>query len=637
MLLRGESTDVDAVRGKPAQEADRNLPSCPAFRQRRLRQYDEDTHDPEIVTEATAKVRRIPEGMDATQTQQGELALSVVVCTLGGDGVGDAVESIVASADNADRAVEVIVVWQSDEPPPDLDEDVRVVRVFNAGTANARNRGLRAAAAPLVAFVDDDEIVDGGWVEAVVNAFDEDVAGVFGPVAPRDDRGLPYCRYDGGGAARIFRGRSVPPWIVGTGGNMAFRRETLLAVGGFDVLFGPGSVARSAEDTEVILRLLRSGHALLWTPDVVVYHPTKTEAERLASRFPYAYGMGKIMRRHRDPVLTARYLKTIGEAAGRAARDRDRRRLREVASTARGFGAGVAFQGTPQSPDPLPREAPARVQAALDGARLEPREPAFRPDPHLIYFVGLDRLLHVYLNPTQRLRDGLAARERIRAQTALREIPELFALDETDDALWVLEERMRGHPPRADAVGTWFSIVAGWAARLAAGSAEPLRESAWWHENAEPSVAAAPAALRAAVKDAFDMVGELPARRLHGDFQPKNILFEGDTVGGVIDWEHAYEAGFPGLDILFGAVMARGWPPDARVVRLLARGKDPDWAPLVSLLAQAGLDAPDLRPPLLAALAAWAYDESVRIAAPGLPRATPGYGRLLGELGPSLM
>jgi hypothetical protein len=346
--------------------------------------------------------------------------------------------------------------------------------------------------------------------------------------------------------------------------------------------------------------------------------------------------MGKIMRRHRDPVLAARYLRTIGQVAGRAVRERDRRRLREAGATMRGFGAGVAFRAAGRSPDWVPRAAPAAVLAELDGARLEPREPAFRPDPHLIYFVGSDRLLHVYVNPTARLRDGLAARVRIRAASALLEIPQLFALGETHDALWVLEERMRGRPPRPGALRRWFPSLARWAASLSAGPAGSVRETLWWQETAEAVVAEAPASLRVAVEAAFDAVGELPARPLHGDFQPKNILRDRNALVGVIDWERAYDAGFPGLDLLFLAVMARGWPPDGEVVRLLARGQDPEWAPLVSLLAGGGLEALDLRPHLLAALAVWAHDELVRRAAPGMPRAAPAYGRLLRELGPRL-
>lgn len=593
--------------------------------------------DTPIVTETAARLRRIVEERPRKKEASDHgPAVSVVVCTLGGDGVRDTVDSVVASGARSGLPIEIVVIWQSDDEPPELGPQARIIPVFSAGVANARNRGIVESRGPLVAFADDDEVVDGGWVDAIVSALEGHIAAVFGPVAPRDDRGLPYCRYDGGGTVRFFAGRHIPPWTVGTGGNMAFRREPLLAAGGFDVLFGAGAAARSAEDTEVVLRLLRAGHTLAWTPEMVVYHPSKTETERRASRFPYAYGMGKVIRRHRDPVLAARYLKSIGEAAGRALVARDSRRLREAGATMRGFTTGLVFRATLRSPSSVLREAPEPVEQALDGVRLEPREPTFRPDLHLIYFAGFDRVLHVYANPSARLRDGFVARERIREGFRGSGIPRLLALGETRDALWVVEERLHGHPPRAREVSRWFPEAASWAEGLAAGSRLPVRETAWWHEKSEPVVAAAPASLRSPVAEALELLGDLPSRPLHGDFQPKNILLGPHGSIGVIDWEHAYESGPPGLDLLFLAVMARGEPPDPEALDRLASNRDPDWARLRSCLARAGLGGPDLRPSLLAALAVWAYDEDVRLAAPGMPRAARTYGRLLLELGPRL-
>ena len=51
-----------------------------------------------------------------------------------------------------------------------------------------------------MAFVDDDEIVDPAWARGLLDGFEQTgAAALFGPVAPRDDRGLPYCRYEGDG------------------------------------------------------------------------------------------------------------------------------------------------------------------------------------------------------------------------------------------------------------------------------------------------------------------------------------------------------------------------------------------------------------------------------------------------------
>jgi Glycosyl transferase family 2/Phosphotransferase enzyme family len=591
-----------------------------------LGQDDERAHPTPIVTDCAAKVSHV----------QGP-ELSVVICTLGREEVAETVHSVQAAGAAADRQVEVLVVWQGDEPAPPLGT-ATVLTSFPGGLSYARNRGLEASHAPYVAFVDDDEVVDAGWVAGLFAAFDlPGVAAVFGPIAPRDDRGLPYCRYDGAGELRVVGGPRTLPWTIGTGGNMAFRREDLVASGGFDVLFGLGAVARSAEDTEAIHRLVQAGRRVAWSPDVVVYHPTKTREERLASRFPYAYGIGKLARRHRDPVLAARYAKSILDATAGAVRSRDSRRLRETRETLRGFVAGVGLRARPVSPERLLVSVPDEVAEALDGARPQALEPLYRPDPHYMYAVTGERLLHVYADPSDRLREGLAARERIRAESQLQGIPRLLASGESRSALWVLEDRLPGSPPPRRDPTKWFPEAARWALDLGGAPGPPVREGSWWADEAAAAVEVATPELRDAVSAALDGVGALPSRRLHGDFQRKNILVDRGGGIGVVDWERAYEDGPPGLDVLFLALMARGDRPDQGLVRTLAAGRDPEWAPLQRLLRGAGVEGIELRTYLLAALAVWAADERLRAGALGLPRAhSEQYRELLLDVGPEL-
>ncbi len=269
-----------------------------------------------------------------------DTVLSVVVCSLGSARLEETVESVVASADRAAAGVQVVVVWQGAGAPPSLPAQATIVEVAPAGLSRARNRGLAAATAPIVAFVDDDELVDPGWVGALLAGFGPGSVAAFGPVEPLDDRGLPYCHLQPG-EARVFSGRFVPPWIVGTGGNMAFDRAALVELGGFDVRLGVGAEGRSAEESDVIVRLLRSGAEIEWLPELGVYHPSKDEEEHLASRFPYGFGMGRVVRKHRDVASGARYLVAGIESYAEGWRIRDRRRRREALATLRGFVAGV--------------------------------------------------------------------------------------------------------------------------------------------------------------------------------------------------------------------------------------------------------------------------------------------------------
>ena len=142
---------------------------------------------------------------------------------------------------------------------------------------------------------------------------------------------------------------------------------------------------------------------------------------------------------------------------------------------------------------------------------------------------------------------------------------------------------------------------------------------------------------RDAVSAALDALGALPSRRLHGDFQRKNILVDRGSGIGVVDWERAYLDGPPGLDVLFLALMARGNRPDHRLVRALAGGRDPEWAPLRRLLGVAGVEGIELRAYVLAALAVWAANERMRAGALGLPQAhSERYRELLLDIGPEL-
>ena len=58
----------------------------------------------------------------------------------------------------------------------------------------------------------------------------------------------------------------------GTGANMAFRRELLRDLGGFDPCLGAGTPTRGGDDLEMFFRVLKAGRALVYEPRAVVRH-----------------------------------------------------------------------------------------------------------------------------------------------------------------------------------------------------------------------------------------------------------------------------------------------------------------------------------------------------------------------------
>ncbi len=321
--------------------------------------------------------------------------LSVVIASIGRAGVARTVASLLAAGRAADRPVHVIVAWQGAHPPPDLPAGVEIVNVLPLGASAGRNAGVARVHTPLVGFVDDDEVVDAGWVTATLAAFEDPaVDAAFGQVLPLDD-GLPYCvlRFD---RPRVVRGHALAPWDVGTGGNMAFRRQVLDELGRFDSHLGPATPSRSGEDTDLIVRLLTSGRVLAQRSDMVVFHPTKDAAEILASRRPYGRGMGALARRHRSPRLVLQFVVGAMWALREAVRGDQRRRLRELLATLHGWLEGVLLAVGHTAPTELISRAPADVVAAIGGRPVHGLRVPDDPEEGVGYRCGSDLLLRVW-------------------------------------------------------------------------------------------------------------------------------------------------------------------------------------------------------------------------------------------------
>ncbi len=140
---------------------------------------------------------------------------------------------------------------------------VHVIRLAGNGPAAARNAGWRAAAAPLIAFTDDDCEPTPSWLEALLGMASASpgaiVQGVTGPI-PREAELL----------SRPFtRTRSIPgpnPWFATC--NIAYPRELLERLGGFDELF-PEALG---EDTDLGWRALEIGARVEFAGHAVVHH-----------------------------------------------------------------------------------------------------------------------------------------------------------------------------------------------------------------------------------------------------------------------------------------------------------------------------------------------------------------------------
>ena len=151
------------------------------------------------------------------------------------------------------------------------------LRHQKGGKSTALNTGIAHARGNIIAFTDDDCIIDNGWLESLHKTFKENrqVGGVFGrtmPYQPNKNKGkMCPCTFEKT-QKKLITKSCYHADHIGFGNNMAFRKEVFTQIGGFKNWLGPGSVGSNAEDAEFTLRALLKGYKLLYDPSVIVYH-----------------------------------------------------------------------------------------------------------------------------------------------------------------------------------------------------------------------------------------------------------------------------------------------------------------------------------------------------------------------------
>jgi len=158
------------------------------------------------------------------------------------------------------------------------------------GLAATRNRGAEIADGDVVAFLDDDVVVEDGWGEALKIAFRGGARAAGGPAVPAWETSRPAFlpeRWD---------------WLVGCGPyhdtrtvvrntygcNIAFDADTFEELGGFDESYGFDGDLGQGEEAELCGRMADEfGCGTEYMPDAIVHHhvpATKAAPRRLLKR-----------------------------------------------------------------------------------------------------------------------------------------------------------------------------------------------------------------------------------------------------------------------------------------------------------------------------------------------------------------
>ena len=191
-----------------------------------------------------------------------------IPCYNGARHVGRCIEALLAQSRVPDQVLVVDDGSTDDSVSVVASYPVRLIRHDNnLGLAAARNTALMNTEASLIVYVDVDAYADPEMLAALLAGFQSDgVAGVGGQGIEAVQETV-YDRWRGLHASQGYGPRPRQRCDHLFGLCMAYQREALLAVNGFDTYF-----RTNAEDVDVGFRLNRAGYRLIYTPQARVFH-----------------------------------------------------------------------------------------------------------------------------------------------------------------------------------------------------------------------------------------------------------------------------------------------------------------------------------------------------------------------------
>ncbi len=222
-------------------------------------------------------------------------------------------ECIVVNNNSTDDTAERVAAFAKEY----CDVNVRLVDESQQGLSYARNRGIAESKGQFVAFIDDDETINEGFVSAYIDLFRN------------------HGAFVGSGALKVCYETARPKWmscytekmianpldlgseivtitstITPTGGNMAFNREVFNLYGNFDTNLGrKGGELFGGEENDLFQRIRDLGERVFYTPHAVAYHhiADKKLTPEYFDKLSYGVGVSKRLRAEKRGSLEALY------------------------------------------------------------------------------------------------------------------------------------------------------------------------------------------------------------------------------------------------------------------------------------------------------------------------------------------
>ena len=195
--------------------------------------------------------------------------VSVVVCSYNGGATLDECLRSLCALNYPDYEIVVVDDGSNDDTREILARfpAVRVIHQPHLGLSIARNAGLACATGTVIVYTDSDCIADPDWlIHLVHQLMCSGAAAVGGPNLTPDDGWLAACVAAAPGQpTHVLISDQVAEHIPGC--NMAFRREALEAINGFDPQF-----QKAGDDVDICWRLQHEGLLITFAPGAFVWH-----------------------------------------------------------------------------------------------------------------------------------------------------------------------------------------------------------------------------------------------------------------------------------------------------------------------------------------------------------------------------
>ncbi|MCU1262092.1 MAG: glycosyl transferase family 2 [Bryobacterales bacterium] len=207
---------------------------------------------------------------------------------------------VIDNAPSDERTREIVASFTS------VGASARYVREPRPGLDFARNRAIKESNSELLAFLDDDAVVDRRWIRGLEKAWAEnpEAAAFTGPVLPYELETAAQILFQARGGfgstfetrrfsadCRELRNYPCNAGCFGTGCNMVFRRSVLAELGGFDEALDTGAPLPGGGDLDIFYRILRAGFVLIKEPELFVWHEHRREHKQLRRQM-YTWGLG---------------------------------------------------------------------------------------------------------------------------------------------------------------------------------------------------------------------------------------------------------------------------------------------------------------------------------------------------------